>query len=362
MKSKLIHNLYLAWTIASKDIVDALMDKAIRTNILVMIGLVMFFSWYSNVRPWDKRIDTVVFDEGSTNLDLDTHELADGYSVRFYKASSRPEMERTMANKGMGLVVGLVLPADFDGFLNADGELTLDGYILWVKRRKVDELEALYSGKFSELLGRQVHVEIGGNIVTPPPNAQSTSTNFTLLFAIFWTAIMIVPHLMLEEMRTKTLDALLVSPVSSGQVVIGKALAGLFYVGLIAGLSIATNWAYISEWGIIIVAFLVTMLFAIGSGLSLGSFLSSSQQLNLWGLVINFFLMVPALIVLDPLLVENVRVALSWLPTAAMVKLFQFSFSNGITPSQLWTNLAIALVWTGLVYALLFWKVRQTDS
>jgi ABC-type Na+ efflux pump permease subunit len=270
-------------------------------------------------------------------------------------------MERILANKGMGLAVGLALPADFDGSLDSDGELTLDGYILWVDRRKVAELEALYSGKFTELLGRQVHVEIGGNIITPPPYAQSTSTNFTLLFAIFWMAFMVVPHLMLEEKRTKTLDALLVSPVSSGQVVIGKALAGLFYVGTTAGLSIVFNWAYISEWGTALVAFLVTMLFAIGSGLSLGSFLSSPQQLNLWGLVINFTLMVPALIALDPLLLENVRVALSWLPTTAMVKLFQFSFSSGVTPSQLWTNLAIAFGWTGLVYALLVWNLHRSE-
>ncbi len=66
-KSTLMESLYIAGTIASKDIVDALKNKATRTNILVMVGMVVFFSWYSNVRPWDRRIDTVVYDESSTS-------------------------------------------------------------------------------------------------------------------------------------------------------------------------------------------------------------------------------------------------------------------------------------------------------
>jgi ABC-type transport system involved in multi-copper enzyme maturation permease subunit len=361
MKSKLLDTLNLIWTIASKDIVDALKNKATRTNLLVMVGMVVFLSWYSNARPWDKRIDTVVYDKGSTSLDFDGSQLADGYTFEFYEAFSMHEMKRTMANTGDGLAMGIVLPDDFDQIFEAGVELTLDGYILWVHRGKVTEWETLFSEKFTELLGRQVRVKIGGNIVTPPTDAQSTSTNFTLLLAIFMTAFLVVPHLMLEEEHTKTLDALLVSPASAGQVVMGKALAGLFYVGLAGGLAFALNSAYITNWGLALLTFLCTVLFAIGFGLALGSFLKSAQQLLIWGLVVNFFLLVPAMIALDPLLTEGLRAVFSWLPSTALVKLFQFSFSTGVTQSQFWTNLSIALGWTGLGFAAVVWKVRRTD-
>jgi ABC-2 type transport system permease protein len=351
----------MAWAIGSKDILSALKNKSTRTNILVMLGFVVFFSCYANQRPWDKRIDAVVYDKGSTNLGFDAPQLADGYTFELYEAASMQEMKRTMAYKGAGLAVGIVLPSDFDQAFEASGELTLDGYVLWVHRGKVAKWEALYSEKFSELLGRQVRVEIGQNIVIPPADAQSTSTNFTLLFAIFWMAFMVVPNLMLEEKRTKTLDALLVSPASAAQVVMGKALAGLFYVGLIGGLSFALNWAYVTDWSLALVAFLVTGVFAIGSGLALGSFLKSAQQLNLWGLVINFLLLSPALIALDPLLTEGLRAVFSWLPTTALAKMFQFSFSGGVTPAQLWSNLAVALGWAGLSFAAVVWKVRRSD-
>jgi ABC-type polysaccharide/polyol phosphate export permease len=96
--------------------------------------------------------------------------------------------------------------------------------------------------------------------------------------------------------------------------------------------------------------------------LALGSFLKSAQQLNIWGLVINFFLLFPALIALDPLLPEGLQAVFSWLPTTALAKMFQFSFSTGATPTQLWTNLAIALGWAGLGFAAVVWKVRRSDK
>jgi hypothetical protein len=78
----------MAWAIGSKDIVDALKNKSTRTNIILMAILVVFFWWASTLRPFDKRIDTVVYDEGNSSLNSGTVELTDGYSFRFYEAAS----------------------------------------------------------------------------------------------------------------------------------------------------------------------------------------------------------------------------------------------------------------------------------
>jgi len=217
-------NLYIVWAIASKDIVNALKNKNTRTNIILMMGMVVFFYWSSTLRPFDKRIDTAVYDEGSSSLTVRPTELADGYTFRFYEASSLQEMERMMGYKQLGVVI----PADFDQVLASGGEPTLTGYILWVHRTRVAELEAKYSQKFSELLGQPVRVEIKENFIIPTPGVETSGVYFHILFATFFVTINLVPALMMEEKRTKTLDALLVSPASDGQVVMGKALAGLF--------------------------------------------------------------------------------------------------------------------------------------
>ena len=78
------NNLYLSWAIARKDIVDALMNKSSRTNIIVVIGMIVMFYWLGTVRSFDKKIDVVVHDEGDTGLFSTSADLSDGYNFRFF--------------------------------------------------------------------------------------------------------------------------------------------------------------------------------------------------------------------------------------------------------------------------------------
>lgn len=352
----ILDNLYMIWTIAWKDIVDALKNKNTRTNIILIMGILGFFYWASTIRPFDKRIDTAVYDEGSSTLNLSTAELADGYTIRFYEAASIQEMESIMGYKQLGVVI----PADFDQVLESGGEPTLTGYILWVHRVRSAELEANYSQKFSELLGHPVRIKIGDNFIIPTPDVESSGIHFHILFATIFVAITLVPFLMMEEKRTKTLDALLVSPASAGQMVMGKALAGLFYILLAGVLFFALNWAYVTNWALALLAFLGCSLFSIGLALAMGSFIKS-EQIIIWMLPVMFILIVPAFFSQEPILAPGLRALFSWLPTSALVRIFQFAISSHAPVDQLLTNLAIALVSTVLVFAVVIWKVRQVD-
>lgn len=357
MKIKLLDNLYMAWSIASKDIVDALKNKGTRFNIIAMIVVVVFLYWISSVRPFDKEIEVVVYDEGISSLLMERVQLADGYSLVLHEVSSIQQMERNMGFMEMGLVI----PADFDQVLEAGGEPTLNGSILWVRRSKAAELESKYSQKLTEWLGQSVRVAIGENFVVPQPDALTWPVHFHILFVVFFMAITTVPHLMLEEQRTKTMDALLVSPASTGQVVVGKALAGFFYVLLSGGLFFVLNWAYVTHWGLAILTFLCLALFAIAMALFLGVFIKSPLHMVFWMAPMMFLLVFPAFFVLEPNLAANLKAILSWLPTSALVKIFKLSLSSEVPLDQLLSNLAIALGGTVLVFAIVIWKVRRAD-
>ncbi len=357
MKTNLMDNLYIAWAIGSKDIVDALKNKETRTNIILIMGLVVFFYWASTLRPFDNRIDTAVYDKGDSSLAVRPTELADGYTFRFYNASSLQEMERMMGYKQLGVVI----PVDFDQVLASGGEPILSGYILWVNRARAAELETKYSAKFTELLGQPVRVEIGENFVIPSPDVETSGVHVHILFATFFVAVTLVPALMMEEKRTKTLEALLVSPASGGQVVMGKALAGLFYVLLSGGLFFVLNWAYVTNWGLALLAFLGCAMFSIGLALTLGSFIRSRQQMVIWMLPIMFVLIIPAFFSQEPNLAPGLTTLFSWLPTSALVQVFQFAMSSHAPSDRLLFDLAIILVSAALFYAVVVWKVRQSD-
>jgi ABC-2 type transport system permease protein len=353
----LMDNLYMAWTIARKDIGDALKHKGTRVNILLMLVIVGFFYWISTVRPWDKSIEVVVYDEGDSGLFEGSVELSDGYEIRHIEVSSLGQMQRNMRHEHWGLVV----PADFEQTLASGGEPVLSGYLLWVNRAKVADLEALYGLKFSELLGQPVRVEIGENIVIPSPEIGTTMVNFHILFATLFVAVTLVPALMLEEKLTKTLDALLVSPASAGQVVMGKALAGLFYVVLSGGLFFALNWAHVTNWGLALLGFLLCALFSIGLALAVGSLARTPQQLAIWLAPLMILLIVPSVFAGFSNLAPGLKAIFSWLPTTALVNIIQYSFSSSAPMGQLLTNLAIVVVSTALVFAVVVWKVRQSD-
>jgi len=254
-----------------------------------------------------------------------------------------------------------VVPADFEQSLASGEEPVLSGYVLWRFRGRVAELEKLYTTKLSELFGQPVRVEIGDNIIIPAPNSETTDTNMHILFAVFFMAISLVPYLMMEEKQTKTIEALLASPASAGQIVMGKALAGSFYVLLSGGLSFALNWIYITNWGLALFAFLCTALFSIGLALLMGSFVESQQHMSFWMVPIMFVFLVPAFFSQEPNLASGLKAIIGWLPTSALVEIFQFAMSSNTPMDQFVMDLAVVLVSTTLVFAGVVWKVRRSD-
>ena len=355
----LLDSLYFAWTIGTKDILDALKNKNSRSNIIVMVGMVVFFYWMGILRPFDKAVSVVVCDKGDTALTIEAVTLADGTKYTFREASSLQEMETRMAYQNLGLV----LPGDIDQTLASGGTPILSGYIFWVDRLKVTELEAKYSQAFSEILGQPVRVAIGENILIPQADADGMQTNVTslMVYFVFATALLLIPHLMLEEKQTKTLDALLTSPANPGQVVMGKALAGFFYTLIVGGLGMALFSGYIVNWIMAMAAFLGYTLLAVGLGLVVGSFTKSAKQNGLWMVVLLLFLAIPPLFYMETNLKAGIRTVLTWFPSSALASLFRYSCSIGVTPAQFLSNLAVAITSIAIVFGLVVWKVQRSD-
>jgi len=355
----LFDTLYNAWIIGTKDILEALKNKSSRANIIIIVFMVVFFYWLSDIRPFDKKVSVVVYDEGKTALAFETAKLANGTEYSFRQATSLQDMEQKMANQNLGLV----LPADFDQTRVSGGTLTLNGYIFWVDRKKVNGLEEKYSQAFSEILNQPVHVVIRGNIIIPQVNTDGSQTNVTYLmvYFVFTTALLLIPHLVLEEKQAKTLDALMTSPASPGQIVLGKAMAGFFYILVIGGSALALFSLYIVNWFLALIAFLGYALLAVGLGLLVGSLIKSMKQLGAWMLALAFFLMVPPLFYMSSNLKAGIRLVLTWVPTSTLASLLRFACTTGVTPPQILSNLAIATVSIAIVFGLVIWKVHRYD-
>jgi len=111
--------------------------------------------------------------------------------------------------------LGLVIPDDFDEMLDSGKVPEIDGYLLWEKRASAGAIEEKVEGRLEEAFGSAVDIQILGRIY-PEPGAMGSVRTYSLILvvALFYIGMLTLPHLMIEEKQTKTVETLLVSPSS----------------------------------------------------------------------------------------------------------------------------------------------------
>ena len=361
-RERLIDTLYIVWTIASKDIVDSLRNKLIISLILGM-GFVLLMPKVMGMMLVPPETPVLVYDPGESRL---TTELDDSDQYQVRRTRSLTEMEQVIGSTGFGLGVefGLAVPDDFDQVLEAGGQPELDGYVAWANRRKASQLKTDFEEQIEELVGQPVHINVAGNIVYPPSDSGLwlLMVTITPVTVILMMGIQLVPTLFFEEKQTKTMSALLVSPASISQVVVGKALAGLFYVMVSAGVVFAINWAGVVHWEVVLLFVLGIGVFSVGVGLVLGSFFERQQDvagLTMLLLVVFIGALFVNMLGLD--IPAVVQAMLPWVPSVALAEIIRFVFLENIPWGETLANLGSVIGISTLLYAVVVWKVRRSD-
>jgi ABC-2 type transport system permease protein len=359
IREKLGRNLRIIWTIAAKDVTDALRNKTTLFNIVTVFFIMAMYEWLPSLMYADEA-DIVVYDAAGSRL---VTALEGSPRFELHRVSSIQELKKEMGDDANG-ELGLVVPADFDQRLASGEEPGLSGYVIWSSRSKATDLASDFERTLEELLGEPVQINIEGTVYpTPDSMGPIRMVSATLVILIIFMATFTVPYLMFEEKRTKTLDALLVSPASIGQVIMGKTLAGLFYCATTAGVVFAFNWAFVVHWGLTIIAVLSGTLLAVGLALLLGIFFENRYQMMIWTLVPGQLLLGAVFLsIVDPILPETLRTAISWIPTVALALVLRYSFADGANSVKVLTRLGVVLASVSLILAIVVWKVRRSDQ
>ena len=120
------------------------------------------------------------------------------------------------------------------------------------------------------------------------------------------------------------------SPASLNEIITGKALTGVVYTLLIAGLLLGINRQSIQSWPLTMLTIVVGLLFVVGVGLVIGSVLKNTMQVNTWASIV--------LIVLS----EALKLSMA-----------------GTVSSQLWLYLAVLLGCTVIVFFAATWALHR---
>jgi ABC-2 type transport system permease protein len=358
-KGRIRDSLNIIWTIAAKDILDSLKNRLVISMIFVLSLMLLL-----------PRLLAFIFEQPALNIPVYAAQDSAGLAVLqkapdllILRTHSEDEFKQALCS-ALFPEIGLLLPADFDQRIAAGGPLELKGYMCWGKRRQVGDVQPRLEAQLSQTLDRLVTLNLAGNLVYPPVDNGLFLSMATMnsVLMILMMGIFLVPTLFFEEKQTKTMQALLVSPASIGQVVAGKALAGWFYILVTAGMIFLISWPDVVHWGQAILFVVAGGFFSVAIGLVLGSFFDKQQDMAGWMTLLILVLIGAILIkMLNLELPALLAQLLPWIPGVALAEICHAAFSETFSVSQVLSNLRLILVFSILLYALVVWKVRRFD-
>jgi ABC-2 type transport system permease protein len=358
---RLSAGMRIIWTIAARDITDAIKNRTTLSMILMVLFTMLIYRILPSLQNADVLPRLALYDAGHSRLvaELDRSPEFDAYPM-----ASLAGMEAYVADKDI-VMLGLVLPTDFDQRLASDAALELDGYVAhWAGAGAAAEVQGFFEEQLTQLVSKPVRIDIAGHTVYTQKNSRGYAmlAALSVILTMTMVAASLVPNLILEEKQARTLDALLVSPASVGQVVLGKALAGLFYCLTGTTVAYALNLALINQWGVALLVAICGSLFAVALGLLLGSAIQSRAHLMLWAWILIIFLLAPVFLsIISDVLSTGLVTVLGWVPTVALSKALRVSFSDSAPLAQFGPELALVIGWTVPILIAVVWIVRRSD-
>ncbi len=348
--------------IARKDIEDAIRNSHLLFALLLPIGLSLLFRVVFTPPEELGTLHITVYDQGNSRL---VEQLRTLPQVRLVQVNSAEELSQQIAE---GAVGGLALPAGFDAAVQAGKRPALD--VLANERRGLMERMAfrwLVEQQLWTLGGYELPAQIATSVDTPEgpqPQTQLHLDRFLLIvvlvMALAMTGAYMLPTLLVEEKEKRTLQALLVSPASPGDIVIGKALTGLFYSVLMVGVLLVMNQGLAGNWAVTLAALLLGALFTVMVGLLMGGLFHTAAQVNTWSSIVMLALTVPSwftiLTVPAPL-----QAFLRLIPTHYMVGVLNRSLAGEASWMNSGLPLGVLAGSTVVVFIAVVWTVRRID-
>ena len=358
----MIDNMYIIGSIAAKDIQDAIKNRFVIYQIIAVSVILLSVRGLGLILE-PPTTQLVIFDPGGSTFSI---MVEDNPDLRVYQAETLLDLQGVISNLGFGLgaELGIEIPPGFDAQLESMDQPELQGYVSWANRKKAVAIKDEIESALQELTGKPILINLGGNIITPPGEI-GLLVGIVTMFAvtiILTIGIILVPSLMLEEKENHTLDALLVSPASIGQVVAGKALAGTFYILVTMLIVYLIYWSGVYSWGITALFVIGAVLFAVSVGLLFGVVFDRQQEMTGW-------LSLVMVLVSGTIFVELINLDLPpfldqimpWLPPVALANIFWASFSSQVDYQQVWASFAVVVIISGLLFGFIIWRIRQLD-
>lgn len=266
---------------------------AIVMPVIIWLVVSLIFGTLFNEKP-----KLGVVDEGGSQLVAMAEQLP---SVITKEYGSVAEIKQAVESGAVD--VGMVLPADFDSSVMQGEETELVTYI-WgeslAKNRTI--LGATIANLVRELTGQEAPVEIEaitlGDEVSIPWNDRVLP--LVVLMAVFLGGLFLPAASVIEEKEKRTLEAVVITPASVGDIFIAKGLMGIILSLFMGVVILVLNQAFGTEPALLVLVLALGAIMAAEVGLLCGALMKDITTLfAVWKLG-GILLFGPAIIYMFP--------------------------------------------------------------
>lgn len=361
LTSRWNERMRIVLAITAKDLVEAIKNKNTISVILPVLFILLIYRYLPSFTHGDDPPRVFLYDPAESSFGL---ALQDSPFLNVYLSSSIERMKLGVSESEKS-DLGLILPEDIDTRLENNVPLTLQGYVVhWIPDEQVRQVEQQVEDELAALANQSIEIEIDSESIYPEMDSSGISRlmGLSLTFTAVMIGVSFLPHLMLEEKMTQTIDALMVSPVKPLDLALGKVLVGLTYSMILGLIGIGIYGPLITQWGITVVMYFAGALLMTLIGLVLGTVLENRQQLMLWAWVLLIPLLIPTFLVLMRGLVPDAAIdIMRWIPSVVLTRGLTIAAVETVLITDYLVELGVLLLSSGLVLGLVTWILRRRD-
>lgn len=360
----------MIWAIFKKDVRDAIRDSRVIAALLIPIGLGVFYNFMFDDDEFTPPPVTVAFHiQGNSQLpNALTATTAGAVELNIQMFDSAEAVRQQVEDEDAD--IGMVIPPDFDAQVAAGDSPQLGLIIQEEMGSSSNYVLAALEATLRDMAGRAPPATLVVDTIAAETDDELSVFEqigprqyfvlASIIMLIGMNAMLVVPIILAEESEKKTLDAL-VMVASYVDVVIAKALVGLFYVTVstvallfLTGITVANVPLFVIACGLFAISL-------IGFGLLIGSIFSNANQVNTWG---GFFLLpviAPAFMVGFPF-PDAVSAILDGISTSQAMRLMINAVAGETLFKGVWLSILVLILWIVAAYGLLVLRLSRRQA
>jgi ABC-2 type transport system permease protein len=260
-------NLRRIFTLLGKEFIHGPKGFILIMVIVVPVG----FTLIANLAfgsLFSEKPDLGIYDQGGSQLVAQAQELG---SINTKLYDSRDDLIQATSEGAVD--IGLVLPQGFDDAIVQDETVSVEGFV-WgeslAKSRTI--IPVAFADLVRELAGQEVPVEIQSVSLGDDPGVPWNERLLPMLmfFAVFFSGVMLPSTSLIDEKQKRTLQALVITPASVGEIFTAKALMGIFLSVFLGVAVLFMNGAFGANWLLLVLVLFFSAVMAVEVGLIAG--------------------------------------------------------------------------------------------